>query len=160
MKKFLILFSLFVAFFMIPAASGATDTVTVTKTSVTLPSPSVKGIEKITFTFSSDDGEVGRAAGTSIANIIGTIVKFHYIPDGTNTPDAAADIRVYSALTGGIDLLYGACDNVGATETVNFPANTTYYRPPFMAGDTLYFYAGSLGSGTNAGVMHVWILSP
>ena len=158
MKKWLIVLTLL--FLIIPSVVFATDTVTVTRTKVTTPTPSVKGIDKITFTFSSDDGEVARAAGTAIADVFGTIVKFHYIPDGTNTPDAAADIRLYSSLTGGIDLLYGACDNVGATETVNFPANTTYYRPPFMAGDTLYFYAGSLGAETNAGVLHVWILSP
>lgn len=164
MKKhiiFLALFSLVAAAFLImPATSQATDTVTVVRTIVQQPTPSMKGVEKLTFTFSSDDGEVARAAGTAIAGVIGTIEKFHYIPDGTNTPDAGADIRLYSSLTGGIDLFYGACDNVGATETVGFPASGTTYRAPFMAGDTLYFYAGSLGTGTNAGILYVWILNP
>lgn len=149
-----------IAIFIVSGTAFATDTVTVTRTIVNQPSPSIQGVEKLTFTFSSDDGEVARAAGTSIANVLGTLVKFHYIPHGTNTPDAAADIRVYSAETGGIDLLFGACDNVGATETVNFPANATYYRPAFLAGETVYFYAGSLGTGTNAGVLYVWILNP
>ena len=160
MKKLLIICVLLLGLLIPSLAGAAADVVSVTRTKVTQPSSSARGIDKITYTFSSTDADAERAAARSIASVFGTIVKFHYIPGAVNTPDAGADIRVYSALTGGIDLLFSACDNVGATETVGFPAHATTLRPAFMAGDTLYFSATDLGAGTNDGVLYVWILSP
>ena len=151
-------------FFLLSALSFelsfAADSATPTRTTIHQPTSFFKGVEQITFTFSSTDGTVERNANWSVAGVTGFIMKFHYIPDGTNTPDAAADIQVFPSLTGGVNLLYGACDNVGATETIGFPAEAINGGPVFLANDTLYFYAGSLGAGTNGGVLHLYILNP
>jgi hypothetical protein len=143
-----------------PWSATAADTVTVADVDLVLPSAAVRGVRQITFTFSSDDGTIARAAGNSAANVLGTIVKAHYIPDGTNTPDAGADIQLFTHLTTGVNILYGMIDNVGATETIIYPATATVNGPVFLGKETIYFSAGSLGAGTNGGILRMWVVSP
>lgn len=109
----------------------------------------------ITAAFSSTDGTADRTAVA--AQVSGMILGFHYAPDGTSTPDAAADIQVFKSATGGVNLLYGACDDVGATETE--PSLTDFIGTE-LDEDTIYFYAGSLGAGTNAGRLTLKIKLP
>lgn len=145
---------------LLAAPVFAADTVTVARTIVRAPGPSMRGVEKIVFTFSSDDGEIARAAANSAANVLGTIVKAHYVPDGTSTPDAGADIRLFTHLTTGVNILYAMIDDVGATETIVCPVTTTVYAPVFLGGETIYISATSLGAGTNAGVLTIWLVNP
>jgi hypothetical protein len=159
MKKLLVGIALALAV-AIPGAAIAADTVTVTDVDIVLPSAAVRGVRQITFTFSSDDGTIARAAANSASNVIGTIVKAHYTPHGTNVPDAAADIELYTHLTTGINILYGMIDNVGATETIIFPVTTTVNGPVFLGKETVYFAAGSLGAGTNSGTLTIWVVTP
>lgn len=157
MKKILAILVFMVA---LPGLALAADTVTVADVDLVLPSAAVRGVRQITFTFSSDDGTIARAAGNSAARVLGTIVKAHYIPDGSNTPDAGADIQLFTHLTTGVNVLYGLIDNVGATETIGVPVTTTVNQPVFIGNETLYFSAGSLGAGTNGGILTVWVVSP
>ena len=143
-----------------PTQTLAADTVSVAKTIVQQPTPSISGITKYTFTFSSDDGTIARAAANSAANVIGWIAKVQYVPGAVNTPDAAADIQLYTHLTTGVNILYGLLDNVGATETIDTPVSSAAGVGVFLGGETLYFSAASLGAGTNDGVLYVWVITP
>lgn len=155
-----LLFLIAAALVMATGAAMAADTVTVADVDIVLPSAAVSGVRQITFTFSSDDGTIARAAANSAPNVIGTIVKAHYTPHGTNVPDAGADIELYTHLTTGINILYGGIDNVGATETIIAPATTTINAPVFLGKETVYFAAGSLGAGTNGGTLTIWVVTP
>jgi hypothetical protein len=135
----------------------AADTVTVTDSVMSTPG-SVKGLRVITWTYSSDDGTIGETS--PIAKVTGTIVGAKHIPDGVNTPDAAADYTILDASSSGMDVLYGAGANIGASRTIVFPVESVNAGPVYLANETLYFAAGSLGAGTNAGVFKLYISLP
>lgn len=132
----------------------AADTVTVSENYYS-DSRWSKSIRQITWTFSSDDGTI--AATAPLPAVSGTLVGFWYKPGGTNTPDAAADISVISGSTSTVNLLNAICDNVGATETRPAQAD---FKIRTLVNDTLYFVAGSLGAGTNDGILTIFVELP
>jgi hypothetical protein len=138
-------------------SAQATDTITVSDRTLPRATGMSKSVRVITWTFSSDDATVGRVAAYAVSSVTGMLMGFHYTPDGTNTPDAGADIQVYNHLTTGVNVLGGSCDNVGATET---QPNLSSFSPIALVDETLYFYAGSLGAGTNAGTLSIFIWLP
>jgi hypothetical protein len=148
---------------LLPGQAWATDTVTISDSERPKTTAWSRGVRLITINFSSDDGAIARSATYTVngvagqsVNVTGSLVGFHYTPDATNTPDAAADIQVYNHLTGGVNLLSGLCDNVGATET---DPNLDTFPVRSLIDETFYFSAGSLGTGINAGVLtlKVWL---
>jgi hypothetical protein len=135
----------------------AADTVTATDTVVTTPG-STRGIRVITWTYSSDDGTIAETA--AVTAITGILVGAKHIPDGTNTPDAAADYTIKDASSGGMDVLFGAGANIGTSRTIVYPVESVNSGPVFLANATLYFAAASLGAGTNAGTFAIYIALP
>lgn len=163
MKKilgFLMIPLLLCSLFVISAPVMATDTLSIVD--ITLPRiPGwSRGVRIIRWTYSSDDGTVGADADYIAEHVTGTIIGFKHEPDGTNTPDSAADYDILDAVSSGMNVLFDAGDNIGASRTIVVPVEAVNSGPVFVADEALYFYATALGAGTNAGVFEVYILLP
>ena len=156
MKKF---FSavLSVVILLLCGSVWATDTVTVVKR---MHSDSLwsRGIQEITWTYSSDDGTI--AATGAVTGVTGIIIGAKHEPGGTNTPDAAADYTVVDAASSGMDVLIGAGANIGASRTIISPVESVNSGFVTVVNETLYLAVASLGAGTNDGVFKLYIWLP